>query len=471
MRWGDDLGNRTRAAIETESLHSPGEVMKMERINAMPGRPTFARRLRVLAVIVAGFCLAAPSREAVAQIDFEREPINYGKAPFDDPVAALQNQLDAGTITLPYDEEHGYLKAVLALLDIEPSSQVLVKSKTSFQLRRISPRRPRALYFNDESYVGWVQDGDVIEFMTTDPQQGEVFYTLSQDASERPQFLRDRGQCLTCHTSSRTQGVPGGLVRSLFIDAGGQPQLGSGTFNIDHTSPFEERWGGWYVTGTHGAMRHMGNVVSQRNDRDNIDREAGANVTDLSPLFKVSPYLTPHSDIVALMVLEHQVQMQNYLTRANYENRSAAHYDSIMNEALDRPADYASESTERRIASAGDKLLQYLLFADEFRLTSPVKGTSEFAREFAARGPRDSQSRSLRDFNLKTRLFEYPCSYLIYSDAFDQLPSGVKKYVAQRLHAILTGSDRSAEFAHLTWADRSAILEILTETKPDLWDE
>ena len=252
-----------------------------------------------------------------AQFDFEREPINYNKAPVQTAIEQLQERLDRGIDKLEFDEQHGYLKSVLDRLQIPASSQVLVHSKTSFQLRRISPRRPRALYFSDQAYVGWVQGGDVLELMANDPQQGAVFYTLEQTESESPKFLRDRGQCTICHASSRTQGVPGGLVRSMYVNAGGQPQYGAGTYTTDHQSPFEERWGGWYVTGTHGKMRHMGNVVSRNpGDPEAIDREDGANVTDLSDRLNVSPYLTGHSDVVALMVLEHQTQMQNYLTLA-----------------------------------------------------------------------------------------------------------------------------------------------------------
>ena len=407
---------------------------------------------------------------ALAQLEFEKAPINYGDAPTENPITKLQSQLDAGQVRLEFDEQRGYLPGVLKLLDISPASQVLVKSKTSFQLRRISPRHPRALYFNDESYIGWVQGGDVLEVMTTDPQLGEVFYTLSQDLDEPPQFVRDQGQCIICHASSRTQGVPGGLVRSAFIDPGGQPHFGSGTFNIDHRSPFEKRWGGWYVTGTHGTMRHMGNVVSENKRKpEELDREAGANVTDLSGRFNVSPYLTPHSDIVALMVLEHQTQMQNFLTLANFESRYTAHSDSIMNAALDRPPEFESGATKRRTAAAGEKLLRYLLFADEFQLTAPVKGTTDFAAEFSQQGPRDSRGRSLRDFDLQTRMFKYPCSYLIYSASFDRLPDPVKKYVTRRLKEVLTAQDTNDEFSNLSADDRKAIREILTETKPDLW--
>ena len=423
------------------------------------------RALTVACALVSGPSLL------LAQVDFEQEPISYEVAPTHEAIVELQKKLDADQAKLEFTDEHGFLRSVLKELAIEPSSQVLVHSKTSFQLRKITPSRPRAVYFNDTSYVGWVQGGDVLEIMTTDPQQGQIFYTLTQEEDAHPKFIRDRGQCITCHASSRTQSVPGGLVRSVFVDASGQPHFGSGTFTIDHRSPFEERWGGWYVSGTHGKMRHMGNVISQDRQRPELlDREAGANVTDLSDKFNVAPYLAPHSDIVALMVLEHQTQMQNYLTHANFDSRSASHYDSVMNAALDRPMEHISDTTKRRIASAGDKALQYMLFCKEFPLTSPVQGSSTFAKDFQALGPRDSQGRSLRDFDLQTRMFKYPCSYLIYSPTFDGLPAAAKEYISNRLHDILTGKDESPEFAHLSAEDRRAILEILTETKPDLWN-
>ncbi len=416
--------------------------------------------------------LSAMIAPATAQLDFEQAPINYGKAPTHDAVTRLQKQLDAGQVTLEHDEQHGYLKSLLELLDVPVSSQVLVYSKTSFQLRRISPRTPRALYFNDESHVGWVQRGEAIEIMATDPQQGEIFYTLSQTKSDHPKFVRDQGQCIICHASSRTEGVPGGLVRSVVVNSAGRPQFGAGTFTIDHRSPFDRRWGGWYVTGTHGAMRHMGNVFATSRVRpEELDREAGANMTDLTDRFDTEAYLTPHSDVVALMVLEHQTRMQNLITRASHEARSAAHHDGIMNAALDRPADHVSDTTRRRVQSVSEKLVKYLLFAEEFTLTSPVRGTSDFAEQFTARGPKTADGRSLRDFDLQTRMFRYPCSYLIYSKSFDELPAPVRQHVITRLDEVLTGEDQSEDFAHLSEEDRRAIREILLETKPGLWKQ
>lgn len=404
------------------------------------------------------------------QEPYDEAPINYSEKSEDNPIARLQAKLDEGTEDLAFDEDHGFLKSVLQALEISQESQVLVYSKTSFQLQAISPRTPRALYYNDHTYVGWVQGGDVVEVMTTDPIRGEIFYTLQQDPEEKPQFIRDQGQCTVCHASSRTQRVPGGLVRSAFVNAGGMPHYGAGTFNTDQTSPFSERWGGWYVTGSHGAMRHMGNVVSRdRHDPENIDREDGANVTDLSKRFKVEKYLTQHSDIVALMVLEHQLQMQNLITLASHESRRATHHDQIMNKALERAADYVSDSTTRRINNAAEKLVRYMLFVDEAKLTDEVKGSSRFAEEFQAIAPTDTQGRSLRELDLKTRMFKYPCSYMVYSESFEQLPQKMQATIAKRLHEILSGSNPEEDYQHLSAEDRQAIREILEETKPQFW--
>ena len=427
-------------------------------------------------IVLAGLtvCVASllPISSAMAQMEFEAAPISYDTAPVNNRVSKLQAKIDSGEVALQPQKNLGYLEAVLQLLDIPQSSQVLVFSKTSLQLRRISPDRPRAIYFNDDTYVGYCQQGEVLEIATQDPQLGTVFYTFDQNkpdaADQKAVFLRDRGQCLTCHASSRTQGVPGLVVRSVYSDGGGHPLLGSGTFSTDHTSPMSKRWGGWYVSGQHGSMRHMGNVQAHRKAPESIDREAGANVTDLSKIVSVGHYLTPHSDLVALMVLDHQVQMHNFVTLANFETRSAEHHDKIMNGALERPEEFRSELTGRRINGVADKLVKYMLFSGEFALESPVSGTTPFTEEFQKRGPRDSKGRSLRDLDLQTRLLKYPCSYLIYSDEFQSLPADVKPVVLSKLHDVLTGKNNSPEFAHLSTDDRLAILEILRETLPDL---
>jgi hypothetical protein len=428
----------------------------------------------VVTPLTAVSVLVAVSLPALAVDPIDTEPIHYSSAPVNDPVSQLQQRIDAGQARLTYDKRLGYLPGVLKHLGISASSQTLVFSKTSFQQRYISPQRPRALYFNDEAYVGWVPGAGKLEISAVDPQKGAVFYMISQRVPQQgdPQqarFVRHTHECLQCHTSSLTQGVPGHLVRSVYPDAKGYPILGAGTFRTDQTSPLDERWGGWYVTGQHGGQRHMGNVLLEDEDHpESLPKDAGANVVDLDDFCDTSKYLTPHSDIVALMVLEHQTQMHNHITAANYATRRAQFHSRIMNSMLKRPADELSESGLRRIRSASERLVRYMLFVDEAALTDPMRGTSGFAEEFVAQGPFDDQGRSLRTLDLQGRLFRYPCSYLIYSAAFDGLPPLAKKQVYRRLHEILAGSDQNEDFGHLSPEDRRAILEILTGTKPEL---
>ncbi len=403
--------------------------------------------------------------------DFDREPINYATSQPDNCIERLKQRIDQGSATLKFDSQRGYLPSVLQELNVSTTTQMLVFSKTSLQRQRIAPETPRALYFNDDVYVGFCQAGEVLEISAVDPQLGTVFYTLEQENSDKPKFVRQTDSCLLCHGSSQSQGIPGNLVRSVFPDAGGFPILSSGSFRIDQTSPVEKRWGGWYVTGEHGTQKHLGNlIVRGKQEPEEIDNSQGHNVTDLSSRFDVSAYLTPHSDIVALMVLEHQTMAHNLLTQANFTTRQALHYQATLNRELHEPPEHRWASTLSRIKSVGEPLVKYLLFSGEARLQCPIKGTSGFAEHFARQGPRDSQGRSLRDLDLQTRLFKYPCSYLIYSPAFDALPADVRDFVLQRLWTILQGEDQSPDFAHLTAADRTAIRQILLGTKPNLPD-
>ena len=297
-------------------------------------------------VLIAASLLARP---AMAQIDFDREPLSYRTATRQDPVSQLQAKLEQKAARLDFDPARGYLPALLHELNISAASQTLVFSKTSFQRSKISAKRPRALYFNDESYVGWVQNGDVIEITSIDPRLGAVFYTLEQRQSDPPTLTRQTDDCLQCHAGSMTDGVPGHMIRSIFPTASGAPVLSAGSFRTTYRSPLSERWGGWYVTGTHGQERHMGNnALRGTDDPERLDRNSGANLTDLSSRFDVRPYLTPHSDIVALMVLEHQVPAHNQLTLAGYRAQLARQEQEDLNRMEGKPAGETMESIDRR---------------------------------------------------------------------------------------------------------------------------
>ena len=402
--------------------------------------------------------------------DFDRPPINYATATPKNVVTRLQQRMDAGEVKAPFVDEFGYLPAVLKDLNIPQSSQMLVFSKTSMQRDRIAPRTPRALYFNDDVYVGFCRLGRVMEVSVADPELGAVYYTLRQEPAAKPRFQRQTDQCLICHTS-RQQGIPAHTVRSVYPDRDGNPILSSGSFRTDQSSPLKDRWGGWYVTGTHGSQTHLGNLIlPQRSVPDDFHNDKGVNVTDLKGRIDTGMYLTPHSDLVALMVMEHQTEMHNRITAANFQTKIAHRDADVINELDKAPKGGLTEGTSRRIDAAAEQLVKYMLFSEEARLTDPVKGTSSFADDFAKRGPFDRKGRSLRQFDLTTRLFKYPCSYLIYSAAFDGLPASVKERTYQQLWDVLTGKDIGKDFAHLSTADRQAIKEILIDTKPGLPD-
>lgn len=405
------------------------------------------------------------------QAPYDLPPINYSKAKPADPVAHLQARLDAGRSALTHDASHGYLRSFLAQLEIPVSSQTLVFSKTSFQRHRIGPRTPRAIYFNDDVYVGWVQGGEVVEISSVDPQLGAVFYTLSQKPAERPRVLRQTDNCLQCHDSSGlTLGVPGHIVRSVFPGEDGMPHYQLGTYRTTDQSPYAERWGGWYVGGEHGSIRHLGNVVYEDEREPDLQRsgERGANVKDLSTLVRLGPYLSPSSDIVALMVLEHQAHAHNLITRANHQTRIALLQNDEINRLTGSPAGSLSDGTRSRIRAHCEPLVEALLFSGEAPLGDRVKGDSSFAADFERRGPFDSKGRSLRRFDLRTRMFRYPCSFLVYSKAFAGLPPKAREYVSGRMRDVLLGGDAGKAYAHLGSEDRAAIAEILRETLPSL---
>jgi hypothetical protein len=421
-------------------------------------------------VLVAGL-LSLPAHGQIAvknqgYVPFSEEPIDYRSENLSDPVAILQRRLNRGEARLEYEPKHGYLKSVLEKLAIPIDTQTLVFSKTSFQYKKISPEQPRALYFNDDVYIGQVHEGKVIEVVSFDQVQGAIFYILDEHQSDHPIFQRAELDCTQCHVAAGTRGVPGVLLRSLFTTRTGTQATPSQSFITGQESPLSERWGGWYVTGTHGSQTHMGNVVVE--DKDNpeqIDRAAGANLTDLSKKFDTSSLLSGESDIVAHLVLAHQTQMHNLITLTNYQTRIALYKAGLP---ADTKADAIPDAARQQYQKPAEQLVRYLLFADEAPLEGQVRGTSGFAEDFAARGPRDPEGRSLRDFDLRTRIFKYPCSYLIYNAAFDSLPAQAKEYVYHRLFEVLTGRDKSPEFARLNGDTRRAILEILLATKPGL---
>ena len=423
-------------------------------------------RIVVVSCLIEGLWAQSPFSGSYPLLD--EDVIGYQSTPPNDAIALLQRRLEQGAAKLQFQDRQGYLLSVLEQLKIPLSSQTLVFSKTSSQQHLISPATPRALYFNDNIYVGWVNGGEVLEIAAVDPSQGTMFYTLDQRQAAQPRFVR-REECLQCHATPKTIGVPGLLLRSVFTISDGTPLLLAESFYTDQSSPMAQRWGGWYVTGTHGSQRHMGNALLQANQSpEQLDREGGANLTSLEKRLDVNAYAAPHSDLVALMVLAHQTHVHNLISRVNWETRITLHRQEMENKAQGVATGARSDATVRHIHDSVDVLLRSMLFADEARLEAPVTGTSGFAREFASTGVRDKSGRSLKDLDLKHRMFRYPCSFLIYSEAFDALPRPALEYFYQRLWEILTAKDQNDGFRALSRSDRQAILSILRQTKSGL---
>jgi hypothetical protein len=410
------------------------------------------RRVAAAAAIAAGL-LAGGTAASMGQLTerplsgaLNHPAIGYYTRPARDLVSALNRSVQEGSARLAFDETTGYLRPVLTALHVTVESQMLVMSKTGIQALHTSPANPRAIFFNDAVTVGYIRGAPLLELAVQDPEQGVLFYTIEQKPQGRP-LIERRPACLTCHQNYSTLHVPGLLARSVFMAPDGLPLSQFGSYDADDRTPFRRRWGGWYVTGRDGAIPHLGNaVVTDTEKREAIvsDRTLHRIVPDA--LFDGRGYLSPHSDIAALMVFQHQAHMTNLITRAGWEGRMHA----------------------GPLRDTVHELVDYLLFVDEQPLTAAVTGSSGFAEQFAAQGPADSRGRSLRQLDLEHRLLKYPCSFLIYSAAFRALPDEVRGAIYDRVWEVLAGRDTAAKYARLTEPDRRAVMEILRETLPDL---
>lgn len=362
--------------------------------------------------------------------------IKYLTADTDTVVDRLNKKLQDGSAKLVFDDKTGYLKSVLDLLHVPVESQVMVYTQTSLQAQHIKMDNPRAIYFNDAVAVAYIRGAALVEIVAQDPEMGSVFYLVHQVPAALPNFGREASQCLRCHLSWDTLGVPGMSVLTTFPRKSVNDYANGGF--VDHYKPIAERWGGWYVTGKQVPARHMGNFpLILAKPMPTPARES------LVGQFNLDGYLTPYSDVVALMVLEHQAHFANLVTRVNYETRLGE---------------------ESRIAEAVDALAEYMLFVDEAKIPSPIVGSSGFTEKFSSQGPKDSKGRSLHELDLTTRLQKYPLSYMIYSPAFRGMADAPKQLVMRHINRVLSGEITGAKYSHLTPEIRTAIKEILKET-------
>jgi hypothetical protein len=414
--------------------------------------------------------LAATAGTTHGQLSFERTPIEYTQTVPQDRVAALRARLQSGEAELLSEPNVGYLKSLLTELQIPISSQALVFSKTSLQRHLISPSNPRAIYFNDDTYLGWIPGGELIEIAAVDPMLGTVFYTVEQKGdAQGGTIVRRTDRCLFCHASSDSGRVPGLLMQSVYTNSDGNRVFPSNSIPTSSRGPLPGRWSGWFVSGTHGSQRHLGNLMIDSSAVvTDADTAQNGNVVDLSPWLDVTKYLSPHSDIVALLVLQHQVSLHNLLIDVNHRARLRLHDAAIENREHGRAEEYLSEEDSVYLDQIAEQIVDGMLMIGETKFDEPIRGTSPFAKEFSERGPRDSSGRSLRDLDLQRSLFRYPCSYLIYSKSFDSLPGSILSRTYRRLFGVLASKDTREKYAKVSASNRSAILRILRDTKANL---
>jgi hypothetical protein len=417
------------------------------------------RFVTAAATIVAGTIAAAAATGQLTERPIagvlKHPAIAYYTEPTHDLVADVSRRIEDGTLRLDFEEGSGYLRPMLDALRLPVESQILVMSKTGVQGLYTGPSNPRAIFFNDAVTVGYIRGAPLLELAVHDPVQGVIFYTLDQKPQTRP-ILERRPACLSCHQVYSTLHVPGMLARSVFMAPDGLPLSQFGSYDADDRTPFRRRWGGWYVTGSDGGLRHIGNaVVTDREKRETVVSDDTLHRISPDTLFDGRGYLSTHSDIAALMVFQHQARMTNLITRVGWEFRIAAYEHRI-------------DLSAGPLRDAVNELVDYLLFVDEEPLTTAIKGSSGFAETFAAQGPTDRRGRALRQLDLEHRLLRYPCSYMIYSAAFGALPTDVRAAIYSRAWEVLSGRDASPKYARLSADDRRAVIEILRETLHDL---
>lgn len=438
-------------------------------------RSTSVRARQLLPSWVALTTLASLSlaaAPAIAQFDslYEHESISYSSSEPDNPVSRLQKKIAADPSPWKHDETFGWLPDLLRDLEIDAASQTLVFSKTSLQRKAISPTTPRAVYFNDSVYIGYPNGGDLIEISVADPKLGAVFYSIDQTNASKPILTRETETCLACHASSaHTNGVPGHMVRSVFTDSEGFPELSLGSFRTTSESPLKERWGGWYVTGKVGENPHLGNRWLEEDASDSRPERFKAESEQVSGWPRTvdpSHYLKQTSDIVALLLLEHQVSLHNRMTQSQFSTTRALWDEKVLDEAFGDSDDTLRSSTQSRIDRAAKSMVEALFCLNEAALEPGIEADPAFVKQFAAMGPTDSKGRSLRDLDLETRLFRYPCSYLVYSEAFLQMTPELKAAVVSLMTTWLEEGIPQHQDA-ISEEDRQAILEILRETHPD----
>lgn len=396
----------------------------------------------------AGTVLALPGYDEIDQ-----PPHNYWQRPLKDRFTRLKDDLESGRTALDRGGEKAFLVSLLKTLGIPASSQMLVFSTTSLQLGLISPGNPRALYFSDDVYVGYIPGGR-IEIVSLDPELGGIFYIFDIPKDDRPLRIERSQRCMNCHARADTRYVPGLVVKSVVPGPGGGSLTAYRQEETGHGIPFAQRFGGWYVTGKHGITNHWGNLVGELSPEGLAKKPV-----EPGKSFAFDRYPVATSDILPQLLHEHQAGFVNRVLEASYRARTYLHAGQ---------GTLAGEHGEE-LDKQARSLTRYLLFADEAALPpGGVEGDAAYKDDFLRDRRVATEGGSLKDLDLRTRLFKHRCSYMIYSPVFEGLPPAMKERVYRRLGEALSVEKPDKEYAYLPVAEKRMIRVILSETVRDL---
>ncbi|NRA28231.1 MAG: hypothetical protein HRU10_13425 [Opitutales bacterium] len=199
--------------------------------------------LKMLIVICTTSGLLIECPPVLGQI-YEESPMRYSRRRANGAITDWEYAIQRGNVEFNATTHEEARDAVLERLGVDPASQILVYSQTSFQNSHISAETPRALYFNEDHHIGWVKGGDV-ELATIDPKIGMAFYQIGLpkpgDGALRHTLFNRNPDCLFCHAGTETTPYPGLVAHSVFATRTGAQILRDQSYNVDHRTPIQPR--------------------------------------------------------------------------------------------------------------------------------------------------------------------------------------------------------------------------------------
>jgi hypothetical protein len=410
-----------------------------------------SRMLRGLAVLACVFPCAAQTRAQEVR-DFKAAPHSYWDHPPKDAATAFLAKVAAGEIKIDASSEHSFVRGILDALKVPVSSQLLVYSATSMQSERINPRNPRALYYNEDVYVGVVPGGRV-EMIGVDPEMGGVFYLFDPPRAGLPPRAERSTRCFNCHAGNATDRVPGFISESVapIISGASYESYRRDDSGQGHQIPLAIRFGGWHVTSAKSFGDTKANLFANNNG-------GGVKIVKIKPgeMWDIEKHLLPTSDILSHLVHEHQIGFDNRVFQASYLAREIAAKGGTP-----------SAADQEKLNVKARDIVRYVLFADEAKLPpGGIEGDAQFAADFAKTRRASQAGLSLKDFDLRTRIFKHRCSYMIHTPQWSAMPPLIKDRVYAGMKTALSG--RHKDFAYLPAQERLAIVGILRETLDDL---